>query len=326
MPGTRRRYVLLCLALAVLERSDRQTTLGRVAEAIENLHAADPGFAASGIDFELEALSCRRDLVVVIRFLLAHRVLVKVQGEEEQFILERGDVLYRIERPILATLLCVQRGPSTIESEDLESRLRDLTDEPRPETDEARNRALRSRLVRRLLENPVVYYDDLDDAERSYLLGQRPRLLRTIEDTTGLVAELRAEGIALVDERGDLTDLKMPEQGTDGHHALLVAEYLANRQRDYDPASASPCQVSSMALEAFTAELIATHRSHWRRDVSEPRAERRLTRQTIDRLAALSLLRIVPDGAVEPRPAIARYALVETDDGGDSLEQPELFR
>src|SRR6266851_8465415 len=33
---TRTRYVLLCLSLAALERSDRQITLGRLAEAVTN--------------------------------------------------------------------------------------------------------------------------------------------------------------------------------------------------------------------------------------------------------------------------------------------------
>ena len=41
-PFTRSRYVLLCLALAALERSERQTTLGRLAEAMLGFFTADP--------------------------------------------------------------------------------------------------------------------------------------------------------------------------------------------------------------------------------------------------------------------------------------------
>ena len=40
LPFTRRRYVVLCLALAALERADRQTTLGRV---VLNLQPATSG-------------------------------------------------------------------------------------------------------------------------------------------------------------------------------------------------------------------------------------------------------------------------------------------
>src|SRR5699024_2922509 len=49
-PFTRRRYVLLCLALAVLERSDLQVALGRLAEDIV-LAARQPGLEQ--IDFQL---------------------------------------------------------------------------------------------------------------------------------------------------------------------------------------------------------------------------------------------------------------------------------
>ena len=45
-PFTRSRYVLLCLALAALERSERQTTLGRLAEAMLGFFTADPSLAA----------------------------------------------------------------------------------------------------------------------------------------------------------------------------------------------------------------------------------------------------------------------------------------
>ena len=44
---TRRRYVLLCLVLVVLERSDRQISLGRLAEEIV-LAALQPGLARPG--------------------------------------------------------------------------------------------------------------------------------------------------------------------------------------------------------------------------------------------------------------------------------------
>ena len=62
---------------------------------------------------------------------------------------------------------------------------------------EARNRRLRSRLTRRLLDDPIVYNDELSEAERAYLTSQRAFLLAQIEEATGLVPEVRREGIAL---------------------------------------------------------------------------------------------------------------------------------
>ncbi len=51
---TRTRYVLFCLAIAALERSDPQITLGRLAEAVTNALASDPGFAEAGFLWSLD--------------------------------------------------------------------------------------------------------------------------------------------------------------------------------------------------------------------------------------------------------------------------------
>ena len=37
----------------------------------------------------------------------------------------------------------------------------------------------------------------------------------------------------MLDDAGDLTDLKLPEEGTDGQVALLVAEWLAEHLRNW---------------------------------------------------------------------------------------------
>src|SRR5438067_10941013 len=60
---TRRRYVVLCLALAVLEKSERQTVLRRLADAIAGEFAADPQLDRKGVSFDLALREHRRDLV-----------------------------------------------------------------------------------------------------------------------------------------------------------------------------------------------------------------------------------------------------------------------
>jgi uncharacterized protein (TIGR02678 family) len=175
---TRRRYVLLCLALAVLEQADRQTTLGELANRIAGYFVADSAIAEAGISFDLESFDQRRDLVQVIRLLLEMRVLRRVNGDEDQFLSNKGDALYNINRPALATVLCVKRGPSTVKELSLDERVAAITEEPVPDTDEGRNRRLRSRITRRLIDDPIVYYDELDQAEFDYLNGQRGRLLQ----------------------------------------------------------------------------------------------------------------------------------------------------
>jgi len=200
-PFTRRRYVVLCLALAALERGDRQTTLGTLADEVIALMAADPDIGESGVHFDLNSRDQRADLVHVIRFLLGLRVLIHVQGNDQQFLLqnqfvkEEVDVLYNINRPVLALMLNVRHGPSSIDDQlPIEQRMARLVHEPRPDTDDARNRALRFRLTRRLLDDPIVYFDELDDDEREYLTRQRGHLLRRIEEATGMIPEIRAEG------------------------------------------------------------------------------------------------------------------------------------
>ena len=157
-PFTRKRYVLLCLALAALERSERQTTLGRLAESMLGFFAADPALAALGLSFDLQSMDQRRDLVHVIRFLSERRVLWRRQGDEEQFVRDQKcDVLYNVNRPLLTAMLSVRRGPSTIGAPGFEERLEAVVEEPMPDTEEAQNRQIRVRLMRRLLDNPVLY-------------------------------------------------------------------------------------------------------------------------------------------------------------------------
>jgi uncharacterized protein (TIGR02678 family) len=304
-PFSRRRYVLLCLALAALEAEERQTALGRLAERIVGSVAADEALAAAGVRFTLETRDERRDLVAVARLLLELRVLRLVDGDEAAYITGAGDALYAVDRTALAAVLATRRPPTTVDADDLDDRLAAITEEPVPDTPDARNRAIRHRLTRRLLDDAVLAYDELDEAELAYLTSQRARILGAIADATGLVPEVRAEGIALLDDRGQMTDLRVPEEGTDGHLTLLLAEHLAGslRERPGIP-------VPLAELEERTLALASQHASHWRKDASDPANAPMLTADAVGRLAALDLVALTDVGVV-PRPPIARYALDE---------------
>jgi uncharacterized protein (TIGR02678 family) len=304
VPFSRRRYVLACLALAALERADAQVTLGWLAERVLAL-AADPALAQAGFSFALETREERADLVVVARLLLATRVLTKVAGDEQSFVTASGDALYDVNRRVLATLLVAQRGPSTVTGTGLEARLRAITEELVPDSDEGRNRAIRHRLGRRLLDDPVLYYDELSEPERAYLSSQRGFLVRRLADATGMVAEVRAEGLALLDPTGEATDLAMPEEGTDGHATLLLAKHLAEHARTR-PGEPFP----QVALQGHLAELTVEHRTRWRKGSDEPGAVAALCRLAVDRLEALGLARRDGDG-VTPLPGLARFDYAE---------------
>jgi uncharacterized protein (TIGR02678 family) len=297
-PFGRRRYVTLCLALSALARTDAQTTLGSLADDVLTA-AAEPELAAAGFTLTLDSRSDRSDLVAVVRLLLGWGVLSRVAGDEDAYLSAGADVLYDVRRPVLGVLLSGTRGPSTVGAGTLSERLAELTAEPLVESEDLRNQALRRRLTRRLLEDPVVYYDELDDDERAYLLSQRHAITRRIEEASGLIPEMRAEGIAMVDPDDELTDVRMPEQRTDGHVTLLVAEYLARRE-----------QATLDRLHAFVRQAAAEHVGYWRKGVTEPGAETELLAIALEKLSALRLVQ-VDEHVVRSRPAIARFALGE---------------
>lgn len=299
-PFTRRRYVLLCLALAALERGEAQIALGRLADQVV-LDAGDPHLADAGIHFTLDRRDERLDLAAVVRLLLKLGVLRRVAGDEEAYVSGAGDVLYDVQRRVLAGLLATRRGPSTVRAESLDDRLAELVAETPLESDDLRFRAMRRSLTRRLLDDPVLYYDELTDAELAYFIRQRGFLTGRITELTGLVAEVRTEGIAMVDPDDDLTDVRMPEQGTHGHITLLLTEHLA----------VADGPVTTDDLRQKVRDLAAEHSGFWAKSAKEPGAEGELVEQALAKLVALGLVARTGD-KVAPRPALARYAVGET--------------
>lgn len=325
LPGyDRRRYVLLCLACAVLERADSQITLRLLGERLLEL-AADPALASLGFAFTLGAQHERRELVVVCRTLLKLGVLQHVAGDEQAFVqaastARQADALYDIHRRTLAGMLAAVRGPSTWTASEapasLEERLRALVDEHVADSDEGRRSAMRHHLARRLLDDPVVYVDRLAPEIRTYFLNQRGAMAGRLCEASGLVAEQRAEGLALVDEAGLLTDLAMPSEGTDAHVTLLVADYLATRQRIDRAVDDGDARASSMIREQDVAEFLRDARErygrYWRKSARESGAERELAEIAVERLERLQLVERQA-GFVHPLPALARFALGDAE-------------
>lgn len=321
-PFNRRRYALLCIALSVLERGDRQITLGKLVEQMSGILAAEPVFAEHGVALEPERQSSRRDLVLVLRLLLELGALRRVQGDEDGFVRDQSnDALYNIERSVLAALPSGARSPSLL-PDDAPTPHATLTEEPTPGSREGRNRAIRVHLIRRLLDDPILYYADLSEDAMAYLESQRSFLLKMLEDATGLIPEVRAEGIALGDLSGDTSDIGLPEEGTDGHLTLLLATWMADHLRK----SGAEAPISRQAATAKTRELLRTHARHWRKDASEPEAEKRFLPTVLERLAGLALVRIEGD-TILPLPAIGRYALAEeaSSQSAQPAAQADLF-
>lgn len=311
----RRRYVLFCLACAVLERADAQITLRVLGDRLLAL-ATEPTLNALGFSFKLESHHERRELVAVCHHLLDLGILVRVAGEEEGFVhhaSETGehlhDALYDVQRRVLAGVLAAVRGPSTWAADevpaDIEQRLQALTAEHVPDSDDGRRTAMRRDLSRRLLDDPVVYADLLDASTRAYFLNQRGPMAVRLCEAAGLIAEQRAEGLALADETGALTDISMPAEGTEAHITLLVAERLSNNLQD----GGEPINPMSEAdIASFIDEARERYGRYWRRSAREPGTQRELAQIAIERLRKLRLITLSREG-IQPLPAISRFAV-----------------
>ncbi len=304
----RERYALLCLACSVLERAESQITLRTLGERLLEA-AADPDLAACGFDFTLESARERRALVGVCRLLLQLGVLTRVAGDEEGYVNQYGDVLYDIHRRVLARLPAGTRGASLIAMMqpdlDFDGRLAALVDEYVPDSLEGKRTALRHRLARRLLDDPVLYHDELTRDEHEYLLNQRGPMAHRLAQAVGLTAELRAEGLALVDADGEMSDKKLPAIGTEAHATLLVAEHLARA------AVTDPSRIHSLhELAGYLRTAADRYGRFWRKDAREAGAEVQLAEEAVNRLEALRLVKREQYG-VQPLPALHRYAISE---------------
>src|SRR5262249_26971131 len=90
-------------------------------------------------------------------------------------------------------------------------------------SDTQRNLWLRHSVFRRLVDDPVVYFDDLTADERAYLGTPTGRqLLRRAADQAGFLLEERAEGVMFVDQDGIATDTRFPDDSGNAKVAALL--------------------------------------------------------------------------------------------------------
>ncbi len=297
----RRRYSLLCLVLAVLERSEVQTVLSVLAEEVKLLTAATDGVPT----LELERSVERRCFVDAVRILVELQVLRETDGDDIAFLRGgEGDVLYDIDARRLARMLASPVPPS------LASGPEALVEETYPPTEDGKNLRIRHRLMRRLVEEPVLYFSDLTEDERAYLSWQRAYLIRGVEQWTGLSVEVRREGLAAIDAEGRLSDVPFPSTSTVAHAALLFADELAQSLRnDADEVDDERRVVPRGELLGFAESIFGRRR--WAKAYREsPSGAELLMDHALDYLASLRLVRRLPEGVL-PLPAIARYRVAD---------------
>jgi uncharacterized protein (TIGR02678 family) len=187
---------------------------------------------------------------------------------------------------------------------------------------------LRHHLARRLLDDPVVYIDELAEDARAYFINQRGAMAARLCEATGLTAEQRAEGLALVDATGSLTDIALPAEGTDAHVTLLVGDFLARAFQVPEPRAAGAgervcTRVPVREIVAYLREAKVHFGKYWRKSARVAGVEDELAETAIGRLRSLHLL-ARHDGEVIPLPALARFAFAPVEVRGEHPPAPLL--
>lgn len=291
-----RRYVLVCLVLGVLEREGERTTAARLFREVAT-RAAD----IDGLAFSTDVAADRRAFVQAVQAVVDLGVLELAEGDEERFARSQdgGDALYRVDRDRLGLLPAVVKPPSLADSPEA------VLAEPYPDTDDGRVRRRRHRVTRALVEQPVVYADDLEPDELDYLTRQRARIERMLADMFGLTLEVRAEGWVAVDPDAELSDLRWPDYGTAETTALRLCDELRARRLRGEPNGWPRAEVVS-----FVAGLASEYAGYWRRHTTGGVGATMLAGEAIAILEALRLAESV-DGALVARPAAGRFAAID---------------
>lgn len=283
-------YVLLSLVLAA-------TVAGPAVISLRDLVDSVRSAAAEAEIVLADDATERRALVAVLRWMINHGLASEMHAHVDAYATdETADAVLRL-RPDRIALVPL---PAVVGVDDAATLL------DRAERRSATRQWLRTRLV----EEPVVYRDDLTETEWSELrrrLGEEERILH---ETFGLVLESRAEGVAAIDPFGTLADRRFPTGGTVGHAAVLLIDALAAQAKDGGIDRFVPVPMSH--VRSLLAELAEHHHRRWSNELVA--APERLARQVIDLLVELRLAeRLDPadgtggDALIRLLPAAARF-------------------
>lgn len=306
-PFDRRRYQLLCLVCAELVKHP-VTTIGILAGAVGGLDTSRHAERAAFVD--------------ALRALVAWGALRTSGGEVDSFLVsDRGNAMLMADTARLHRLITSATAPSALaDGLDADAAIDALLREPRygeaPTDPEAadpdqRMRWVRHTLARRLLDDPVTYFDDLSPAEIDYVSTPSGRKwLRDKVADAGFELEERAEGLLAVDPEGIATDRHFPAPAGNAHQlALLLLDRLAQPPGALEP-RALRREVDGV-LERFPG---------WARSHREGDGPDRLAEEAVDLLVEFGLAAREAGGRVVARPALSRYRC-----GEPTVSAPTLF-
>ncbi len=289
---TQREYTLLALALAAVAAGPDVISLRDLLHEIRS--------AATDADVALtNEAADRRAVVVALKWMVDHGLAEEMHDRIDRYAAdEDADAVLRI-RPDRVALLPLPVLATAESAAELVDR------------SEARVATSRAFMRCQLLEDPVLYRSDLDTAEWAELrrrLSEEGAIFFEMFDVT---IEARAEGLAVIDEDGRLTDSVFPRTGTVGHAALLL---LAQATASHEPTSevAAGAVLHRDDVDAIVSELADGHRKYWSQLAEEPA---KLTDAVLDLLEDHHLV-AVEGGTVVLLPAAWRYGIDEVAAGG----------
>ncbi|MFJ1754621.1 TIGR02678 family protein [Kitasatospora sp. NPDC088134] len=293
-----RQCVLYCLALAAIEDAGQQTVISHLAERIGALTAAHPAIR----QFDAAQLAERRDLVAAIRLLVRDGVLAPTRDtgltatDERGYVEGVSDALYDVGHRAAALLLSSPTPPAQATGPD---GLLAVDDGFAPAGVEQTSRHA---VMRRLVDHPVVYLDELSAEERRYLLDHRREVLQALRGGLGVRVEVRQEGWAVIDD--ELTDEPLLGQKTASFGALLLADRLFHEVAAKAPESRYVSEARLLELAAPVGEQLLRVVQNLDR---KPITADRLVEVAVPILIGFGLVAESIGGGIEIRPALARY-------------------
>jgi uncharacterized protein (TIGR02678 family) len=278
-PPPRRALVLAVLAAAAAEDAEEVTTTQDLSDRVRALTRHE---AVELAPYDPDRFSERQLFGRAVQLLVEAgplRPADRAAEDRREGWAHRRDAVggaYQVDRELLLRM---------VEPAALAAALGQHRDEP--------EQAARFGLMRRLLELPVCLLADLTDAQRQYLTGQRHRVAAWCHEMTGWTLEQRAEGLALIADAEDDTDVPFPRLRAVDFATLMVLEQLQG----------AAGVIPDVRLDAAVAEVRARYPRAMTKELA---TDLQLRERAVELLRALDLLRPV-DGGWWLSPAAARY-------------------
>lgn len=240
-PFSQREYVVLALTLSAVVAGPNVISLrDLVLEVRSAATDADVPFGEDSID--------RRAVVTVLRWMIEQGAAAELHDRVDRYAVDdEADAVLRI-RPDRIAMLALPNLAGAESADVLADR-------------SGRREQSRQWMRSLLLEEPVVYREDLTENEWAELRRRIGEESNWFDEMFGVEVESRAEGIAVVDPDSRLTDRRFPATGTVGHAALLLIDMLH---------ATGESSFGRDMLLAATRRLIDQYGSYWSSLTDEP--------------------------------------------------------